>query len=61
MGYESTPVIRLMERHDRYIEEIKAIELKISNGVPSGKQEKIIYRLNDINNRLIPKIREKTY
>ena len=61
MGYESVPVIRLMERHDRYVKEIKAIELKLSNGVPPGKEEKLVYRLNDIHNRLIPEIRIKTY
>jgi hypothetical protein len=61
MGYESVPMINLMEKHDNYIKEARAIKAKISNGVPLGKEERLKYRLNDIETRLKPGIIKKTY
>lgn len=46
----------LVRRKLAYQKETMAIKRKIKNGVPSGKKEKIEFRLQDIKERLLPKL-----
>ena len=50
---------RLQSRFERYCLETEAIQVKLQNGsIPQGKREKLAYRLNDLECRLIPRLVE---
>lgn len=44
----------LAERLDSYHREARAIKRKLGNGVPEGKKDRIAFRLEDIEKRLVP-------
>lgn len=43
-------------RFNNYCREISALEWKLANGGPDGKQAKRRFRLQDIRNRLLPQV-----
>ena len=46
----------LWKRWEAYQTEVEAIKRKISNSVPPGKRERLEYRLNDLETRLLPQL-----
>jgi len=46
----------LSDRLDAYTREVTALERKLSNGAPKGKQERRRYRLRDLQKRIIPNL-----
>ena len=46
----------LWRRFLGYCVELRGIERKLGNNIPLGKREKLVFRQQDIKNRLIPDV-----
>ena len=52
---------RLSERLEAYAREVEALERKLRNGAPAGKQDRRAWRLADLRRRLIPALYSRSF